>query len=267
MQAGNGAYNGAMMTSASAVLMLACMVLAEQSQPGRRAPTRDGFQGSPLWSAFIMGSSIRMNDSLSELKPEARQAVEQRLQQRRAYKPRLRVPSSARGIQAEMHAARQQWEGAIVALTGAAGVEAEAVAYAKDAVLFYEWEGYSDGPMTEAGFAERYLRDHPQTALAPFLDLFLLHRYRSAFEAAGHEGKPDIQRTAAERYRDVFDRLARRTDPVIGAVADDIDAERFLYVRTDQHPRTFGLPGIRIVADTDNQHRAHRAHRVKKSSL
>ena len=141
-----------------------------------------------------------------------------------------------------MDAARQRWEGAIVALAGATGVEAEAAAYAKDAVLFYEWEGYSDGPMTEAGYAERYLREHPQTPLASFLDLFLLHRYRSAFETAGHEGKAEIQRTAAERYREVFDRVARRADPIIRAVADDIDAERFLYIRTDQHPRTFGHP-------------------------
>src|SRR5438132_8166228 len=134
MQPGNGAYNGAMATSAPAVLIVAYLLLAQQSQPGRRPPAPDGFQGSPLWSAFIMGSSLRLNDSLSELKPETRQAVEQRLQQRRAYKPQLRVPSSARGIQAEMHAARQRWEGAIVALAGAPGVEAEAAAYAKDAV-------------------------------------------------------------------------------------------------------------------------------------
>src|SRR5438477_2011717 len=96
VQPGNGAYNGAMATSPSAVLILACLALAEQPQPGRRPPPPDGFQGSPLWSAFIMGSSVRLNDSLSDLKPETRQAIEQRLQQRRAYKPQLRVPSSAR---------------------------------------------------------------------------------------------------------------------------------------------------------------------------
>jgi hypothetical protein len=153
-----------------------------------------------------------------------------------------------------MARSHQQLEAAVVALSNRPQAATEASRYARDAALSYEWEGFPQGPMGEAVFAARYLQQHPQTALKPFLYVFMLHRYRCAFEAAGwnavsppKEVEPQraiaearaIERTAAARYSAVWQLVQRLSDPVVKAVADDIDTERYLYIGTSNHPRTF----------------------------
>jgi len=106
-------------------------------------------------------------------------------------------------------------------------IEREAAAYVRDAKFYYEWEGDQDGPFDEAASAVAYVTAHPQSTLRPYLDVFVLHRYRCAFEAAGWEaahGKTaemtdaqgaakhvaDLsgQRRAASLYRDLWDRVS-----------------------------------------------------------
>jgi len=142
---------------------------------------------------------------------------------------------------------------------GARGaLQREAAAYARKATLAYEWEGYPDGPLAEAKSTEEYLRLHPATVLRPYLELFLLHRYRAAFEAAVYEiplagtetprasparaaeiaaGYAADQRLAAAKYREVWPRLAGATDPVVRAIADEIDGVAFVYLNVSAHPR------------------------------
>lgn len=223
-------------------------------QPGRRPPPPGGSQGAPLFGAFIGGGTYRLEGSLGELSPPVRAEVERRLQNRRNYRPRLAVPPELTGVDQEMAGTHQQLEGAVVALSNRPGIEAEASRYARDAALSYEWEGFPEGPMGEAAFAAQYLRQHPQTALKPFIYVFMLHRYRCAFEAAGWNAVSPpkevdreraiaearaVERTAAARYTEVWQLVQKLSDPVVKAVAGDIDAERFLYIATDGHPRSF----------------------------
>jgi len=144
-------------------------------------------------------------------------------------------------------------------LSGArTSLQREAAAYARRGTLAYEWEGYPDGPLAEAKFAEEYLSLHPATVLRPYLELFLLYRYRAAFEAAVYEiplagtetpraspagaaqiaaGYAADQRLAAAKYQEVWTRLAGATDPVVRAIADELDGVSFIYLNISAHPR------------------------------
>ena len=121
-------------------------------------------------------------------------------------------------------------------------MRAEAVLFAQTAVVFYEWEGYSDGPLSEAEFAAEYLQQNPHTLISGYIDLFLLHRYRAAFEAAEFEHNPDAGRLAAERYAGVWKRVRQVRDVVIRAVADNIDTSSYVYIKTAHHPRASQSP-------------------------
>ena len=73
---------------------------------------------------------------------------------------------------------------------------------------------------------------HPGTALAPFLNLLELNHYRCAFEAAIFTKSDRKKNLAADGYRRAWRRVADASDPVVKAVADDIDAQK-----TSEHPR------------------------------
>jgi hypothetical protein len=136
---------------------------------------------------------------------------------------------------------RQGIERAILALVDAPGMAREAAAYARTAVAWYEYEGYPDGPLAEAAYAERYLAGHPKTVLAPYLSLFLASRYRAAFETLLEKGSRAQQTSAARKYRTYLQRAKDADDELICAAADDLDRQPFVYVDRPglPHPRTF----------------------------
>ena len=143
---------------------------------------------------------------------------------------------------------RSELGAALTAFTGPVSAT-EAASYAKAAKLYREWEGMADGPMDEAQWAERYLADHPKTLLRPYVELFLLHRLRAAFEAATDSAERrdtgnmpvaragQIQTEAATRYRAVWDRVNASADPLTKALAADIDSALYLYIDVAAHPR------------------------------
>jgi len=129
-----------------------------------------------------------------------------------------------------------QVERGIVSLINTKGIEDLAAKYARSASISYEWEGMSDGPIGEAEDAEYYLVSNPQSPLKPYLILFLLHRYRIAFECFGFEKKPEKQSMASNKYREYLKMAKYEKDPLMGLMASDIDKQSYLYVKTVQHP-------------------------------
>ena len=127
----------------------------------------------------------------------------------------------------------------LVALSGMTGLDEEAAQFARASPMSYEWESDSSGPMREASAAERYLRDQSTTSLAPALKVFMLHRFRCAFEAATWAKDSPVQVRAADGYRVVWGQLENSRDPVVRSVADEIDREEYVYIETKAHPRTF----------------------------
>jgi hypothetical protein len=124
---------------------------------------------------------------------------------------------------------RQGLERAAVMLSGT-GVQEEAADYLKDAVVYYEWEGFADGPLAEAACAEDYLSAHPGTRLEGFLTVFLLHRYRAAWECGISMEDSEIAATALASYRYWHHAAEELGDPMILLAAKEIDEAGCIYM-------------------------------------
>lgn len=205
-----------------------------------RPPADGGAAGSlrpprPELIGALYTGRLPRQQALMRLEPAVRASVEARVRFRAAYKPR-NVDSSG----TEKTGPHRWLEGMLVAAAGSRRAAPPAAAYARTAVLIYEYEGYSDGPLDEAAHAEGYLARHPHSVLRPGLELFLLERYRAAFEAADYEGNVPAMTRAATAYRAVWGRLDVVRDPVVRAVAGELDAALQVYMRSAEHPRSFG---------------------------
>ncbi len=131
---------------------------------------------------------------------------------------------------------RRGIERSIVSLMEAPGIEKIAAEYARNASIAYEWEGMSDGPMGEAAYAESFLEKNPESPLRPYLWLFLMHRYRCAFEALENEKKTEKQTTAAQKYRMYLSQAKDSPHLLTHWAAEDMDQEPFIDFQNAGHP-------------------------------
>ena len=90
-----------------------------------------------------------------------------------------------------------------------------------------------------AELAENYLKAHRESALTPYLYPYLMVQYRLAFEAQASAKALEGQKTSAKKYRAFRLRALASTDPLVKAVAEDIDAQLYLLGPTPDHPRNF----------------------------
>jgi hypothetical protein len=127
-------------------------------------------------------------------------------------------------------------EKGIVSLINGKGAEKAAADYARGATLYYEWEGVADSPLDEAKYAEEYLERNPSTMIKPYLMLFLAHRYRCAYECLDFEKKFDEQKAVSEKYQHYLREAKEYPDRLVGLMAEDLDAEPYLYLKTKNHP-------------------------------
>jgi hypothetical protein len=89
-------------------------------------------------------------------------------------------------------------------------------------------------PLAEVRSAETFLREQPETALRPFVYLFVLHRQRAAFEL---ETDGDGRVRAARKYQTFLSRARATSLPIVVSVAEAIDAQPFVYRDVAIHPR------------------------------
>ena len=83
-----------------------------------------------------------------------------------------------------------RYEGRLVAVSVAAGVDALAVAYVTDLAPCYEWEGFHDCPEREAMFAATYQAAHLNGPFSQYLPLLEAHRWSCAAEGYDSEKSP-----------------------------------------------------------------------------
>lgn len=81
------------------------------------------------------------------------------------------------------------------------GDRAEGAQWVATVAPAYEWEGMPEGPYSEARATERYLDEHPKSALRPFLHLFAAQRYRAAAEASLLRGNTQQEDACWTQYR------------------------------------------------------------------
>lgn len=94
-------------------------------------------------------------------------------------------------------------------------------------------------PLSEAEMAEGYLKAHRESALKPWIYVHLMTQYRIAFERQTAAQALAGQKASAKKYRAFLLRARESADPLVKAVADDIDAQPWLERQTQPHPRDF----------------------------
>jgi hypothetical protein len=131
----------------------------------------------------------------------------------------------------------------MVAVIGTPGARAESAVLAEalvvpDPSLVSSTMG-AEVPLWRAELAEKYLKAHPDSELVPFLYTYLMVQHRLAFEAHTAAKALEGQKATAKKYRAFRLRGKAAADPLVKAVADDIDGLIFLRRPVAEHPRDF----------------------------
>lgn len=97
-------------------------------------------------------------------------------------------------------------------------VRAEAKAFVAAFPLLIEWEGDMHNPLAEADFIVGWLATHPQSSLAPFLELLLAHRLDAAWRFAPDAARPQL----AERLGAALKHAEASPQPLIACLANEL---------------------------------------------
>jgi hypothetical protein len=216
-------------------LLVACAVLAARVPQTSVARGTEPFGGR----LYVVVSSWREHlnpDDVTRVAPLLRPRFERFMRCEATFRSRLPEKTDFFARAALPH--QRALERALACLVETPGIAELAADYSAHARILYEWEGLSSSPLEEAEYAERYITDHQGSPLVPYLYLFVAERVRYAFELLAGEKNQTGMAAAATRYRTFIDR-ARKADPMIGLVADDLDGLAFVYRDVGKHPRDF----------------------------
>jgi len=165
---------------------------------------------------------------VAEFAPDFREDLKRYSQRLRAYRPRPRPPQ----LSSEMtmvYAAREGYEGKLVAASTASGVEQRAQEYVDTLKPCYEWEGFHDCPEREAIFAERYLADHPDAPFADLLRLLAAHRWLCVAEAYAYQQQPGSAEHARHEYQRALARAVQVELPLMRVAAEELKSSGRCY--------------------------------------
>jgi hypothetical protein len=154
---------------------------------------------------------------------DVREELKRYLQRVRDYRPRAR-PSRLGSELRMMYAAREGYEGKLVAAAATPGVERLAQEYVDDLRPCYEWESFHDCPEREAIFAEQYLLAHPATPFADLLRLLAAHRWLCTAEAYEYEQQPASAARARRAYQEALKAAVHSESRLMSAAAEQLKA-------------------------------------------
>ena len=146
------------------------------------------------------------------------QELQRFLNRARTYRPRprpVRLGSEMRIV----YAAREGYEAKLVAAAAVASTARLAQQYVDALRPCYEWEGFHDCPEREALFAERYLRDRPDTPFRDVLRVLAAHRWLCTAEAYEYEQKPTEALRARRAYEEALKMAAADSRSALMATA------------------------------------------------
>ena len=203
------------------------------------------YEGRLAKAVFL---SDRVPEALADLAakaaPPAREALVAAAARAKEPEPALAAPPGPPNpALASRLARRRVLAQGMVALVGTPEARAESVA-ASEALLPAAAPAIEDAqgiaiPLALAEAAEGYLKAHRESAVAAYLYPFLMVQYRLAFEAQASAKALEGQKTSARKYRAFRVRAMASTDPLLKAVADDIDGQLYLQRPVPEHPRNF----------------------------
>jgi hypothetical protein len=226
-----------------ALRVLAAPVPMIQAQAPAQTPDSP-YQGRLAKAVFL---SERVGDAIAEIAsgaPAASRAMLTAAAARaRQSEPALAAPAGADPAAVSRLARRRALADGMVALVATPEARAESVA-ASDALVPATPSSGEDAQgigiaVGLAELAEGYLKAHRESALTPYLYTYLMVQNRLAFERQTAAKALDAQKASAKKYRTFRQRALASTDPLVRAVAEDIDAQLYLERPTPEHPKNF----------------------------
>jgi hypothetical protein len=152
------------MVTASLALFLA---LVQSQEPAGAAAVME---------SLLFGFEIGPAERTADLPADVQQSLISYRQRERAFRPTMTRPANLDGPEGSLYWKRVGLERAIFSLIDRPDSLQLAEEYATQAALFYEWEGFADGPLAEAASADAFLSQHGDSPLAPYVRLFAGHR-------------------------------------------------------------------------------------------
>ena len=221
--------------STSVLAFLLAVMVAAQSPPVYDTPD---LHGKLYRTVFVQGAGTLAAADLAAVPEPARARLQRVLDRRAAFKSRLQ-PGASDIHAVAVEAKKRRLEAGIFALIDAPEIQQLATDYAQAAKVLYEWERKPDGPLAEATDAEDFLKRQPATPIAPYLYVLIAARQRAAFETMTPDADKASMTAAAKKYRTFVQRARSAEDPVFRLLADDMDRQPYLYVKSEHHPRDF----------------------------
>jgi hypothetical protein len=208
-------------------------------------PPESPYAGRLAKAVFL---SDRVPEALGEVAanapPGAREALVAAAARAKQPEPALATPGGPPNprVAANLGRRRALAQG-MVALVATPEARAESVA-ASEALLPSAPSPVEDAqgigiPLGLAELAENYLKAHRESALTPYLYAYLMVQYRLAFEAQTSAKALEGQKASAKKYRAFRLRALASTDPLVKAVAEDVDGQLYLQRAVPEHPRNF----------------------------
>lgn len=208
------------------LMILGCFTVAAEEKP----PAAASFGGAlfrtlfndPSASFRVEGLDATAYSALPDTLKARLMAYAERYA---AFRSRLTPPDSVGGLvptpaARALYTKRQSLERAIVALSDSTGIEDRAAAYAARAPLFHDGKTRSEHVLAEAVAAEKDL-DTP--GLRSYLLIFLLHRYRCAYEFSTIGGDIHEAKLVSQKYQAVLRQARAHPDPLVQLMAEDLD--------------------------------------------
>lgn len=146
------------------------------------------------------------------------------------FKSRIETPKALDFPTDAIYQKKYSIERTIVSLIDYESIEDIAAEFIGNAVICYEWEGFSDGPLAEAKYVEEYLEKNFHSPMKPFLYLFLAHRYRCAYECLRSERDIERRKQIEYKYKYYMHLAKNYPDLLIPLIAEDMENQEFLYL-------------------------------------
>jgi hypothetical protein len=195
-------------------------------------------RGKLYKTIFVQGAGTLASADLAAAPEPVRARLQRVLDRRVAFTSRLQ-PGASDLHAVAVEAKKRRLEAGIFVLIDAPEIQQLAADYAQAAKVLYEWDGKPDGPLAEATDAEDFLKRQPSTPLAPYLYVLIAARQRAAFETMTPDADKASMTAAAKKYRTFLQRARSAEDSIFRLLADDMDRQPYIYVKSEHHPRDF----------------------------
>ena len=220
--------------TAGAVAVLALVAVAQAAPSGAGVDLK----GKLYRAVFYTGPGTLSAGDLTGVPEPLRERLNRFLARRAAFTSQYTHEASSFD-QARADAKKRDVERAIVGLIDTPGIERRALEFVQSARIVFDWKGSPEAPLGEAAAAEEFLKQEPSSPLAPYLYVFIAHRQRAAFEAHDRAQNVEGMKAASKKYKTFVQRARSAGDSIFGLIADDLDRQPHVYLKTDQHPGTF----------------------------